>query len=615
MTIKIKWIALLLTVSLAAVPLAAADGVPARYVVTIDASASPADVGALAARLAREYGGRLEPYAEEGFSGFAIILTPQRAQLLSGDPRIASIREQRDAFTTVAPEVIQAAAKTTLRPMANAGATLSFGTYTYDPSGNIHKIVGSVGTETFLYDPYARLTSGTHAMPSPQTPVAQQYTYDRYGNIETIKTTGQPDRILAVDKSSNKLDSTTVAGANVKGTYDGAGNQVTLNREGILGTFVYDGLNFVKESTIAGSRRIYIYSASDERLASFEGVTDFGTTGKQQWTVRDPGGQVLRRFTRATQSAPLQWDEDYFYRSGQMLAAYVPGPEKVRHFFPDHLGTPRLVTGNGGAQIAEHRYYAFGEELTPRIAGAEQKKFTGHERDSVDNAPGADIDYMHARYYGTREGRFLSADPTWQSADAGDPQSWNRYTYAGNNPVLTTDPDGRLAFVPVIMGVLWVVDKAYAAYEAHQDYKAIKSGKTTLQEVAQRRALEASLGMAMGAVGRIGGKAATKIISKAADDVPIPTGTIYRVPGEATSSGKPYIGRHNKPNPAETRKSKDGRDRTKAEVVDTYDPSNTTEGRIKEQTAIDAGGGIDNLDNKRNEIAPKKWERIRKNDD
>jgi RHS repeat-associated protein len=445
MTIRQKLSVLLLIGSLVGTDPLSADDAPAirRYVVSFSASAATGEVGALAASLARQYGGRLEPYAAEGFSGFVIILSPERAQLLGADPRIASIQEQRDEFTAIVPDVVQPAARRTLRPVTNAGSTLDFGTYTYDLSGSIHRINGTVGADTFVYDVYGRIISGTHARPLPLTAVSQQYTYDRYGNIETIKTTGQPDRILAVDKNSNQLDSTTVTGANVNGTYDAAGNQKTLNREGIIGTFEYDGLNTVKESTIAGSRRVYIYSASDERLASFEGVTAAGATGKQQWTVRDARGQVLRRFIRANDSALLQWDEDYLYRETQMLAAYVNKPEKVLHFHPDHLGTPRLITGNGGAKVEENRYYAFGEELTPRIAGAEQKKFTGHERDSVENAPAADIDYMHARYYGVREGRFLAVDPG--ASDLRRPQTWNRYAYAEDNPMRNVDPDGMLS--------------------------------------------------------------------------------------------------------------------------------------------------------------------------
>ena len=79
-------------------------------------------------------------------------------------------------------------------------------------------------------------------------------------------------------------------------------------------------------------------------------------------------------------------------------------------------------------------------------------------------------------------------------------------------------------------------------------------------------------------------------------------GSIYKVPGTSTSSGKPYIGRHNKPDPKRTRSSDDGRDRTQAEVIDTYHPSDVMEGRVKEQAAIDAHGGVDALDNRRNEI-------------
>lgn len=49
------------------------------------------------------------------------------------------------------------------------------------------------------------------------------------------------------------------------------------------------------------------------------------------------------------------------------------------------------------------------------------------------------------------------------------------------------------------------------------------------------------------------------------------------------------------------------RETTKArEVIDTYDTSKPMEGRIKEQAAIDAEGGVPNLDNKRNEIRKKK---------
>jgi hypothetical protein len=100
--------------------------------------------------------------------------------------------------------------------------------------------------------------------------------------------------------------------------------------------------------------------------------------------------------------------------------------------------------------------------------------------------------------------------------------------------------------------------------------------------------------------------------AKVTTSQPQKTGSIYRVPGKGTKSAKPYIGRHNKPNPQKTRKGKDGRDRTQAEVIDTYDPKNPVEGRVKEQEAIDNHGGVENLDNKRNEVAPEKMPELKK---
>jgi RHS repeat-associated protein len=51
--------------------------------------------------------------------------------------------------------------------------------------------------------------------------------------------------------------------------------------------------------------------------------------------------------------------------------------------------------------------------------------------------------YDHARYYGAWLGRFHSPDQLGGKPE--DPQSWNRYAYAKNNPLTFVDPDGRQA--------------------------------------------------------------------------------------------------------------------------------------------------------------------------
>ena len=65
-------------------------------------------------------------------------------------------------------------------------------------------------------------------------------------------------------------------------------------------------------------------------------------------------------------------------------------------------------------------------------------RFTGKERDSESGN-----DYFGARYYASTMGRFMSPDPVFATVDRiADPQQWNMYAYAGNNPLMNTDPTG-----------------------------------------------------------------------------------------------------------------------------------------------------------------------------
>jgi uncharacterized protein RhaS with RHS repeats len=52
---------------------------------------------------------------------------------------------------------------------------------------------------------------------------------------------------------------------------------------------------------------------------------------------------------------------------------------------------------------------------------------------------------MQHRYYDAVAGRFLSVDPVTTDANSGG--SFNRFTYANNNPYKYVDPDGRSSCV------------------------------------------------------------------------------------------------------------------------------------------------------------------------
>jgi RHS repeat-associated protein len=64
-------------------------------------------------------------------------------------------------------------------------------------------------------------------------------------------------------------------------------------------------------------------------------------------------------------------------------------------------------------------------------------KFTGKERDSESG-----LDNFGARYDASSMGRFMTPDPKTVSAKVWDPQTWNRYSYARNNPLAYLDFDG-----------------------------------------------------------------------------------------------------------------------------------------------------------------------------
>jgi RHS repeat-associated protein len=105
--------------------------------------------------------------------------------------------------------------------------------------------------------------------------------------------------------------------------------------------------------------------------------------------------------------------------------------------------------------LARYDYAPFGEELTSGIDGrtaallfstnqyptatpdGTEQKFTGKERDAESG-----LDFFGARYMSSAQGRFSGPDPSNLSVDFWLPQTWNRYAYVGNNPLLYIDRNG-----------------------------------------------------------------------------------------------------------------------------------------------------------------------------
>lgn len=374
--------------------------------------------------------------------------------------------------------------------------TFTHGPYVYDPSGNI----AGIGSDYFVYDATGRLIK--EGINRPDQPGTQQriYEYDVYGN----RTKAGADQYPVI-ASSNRLTGVT---------YDEAGNLTAWHPagSGFNRVYTYDALNMVKTETAGDRSAIHIYTPSDERLRTVESIPGSSAT-TSHWTLRNLDGKVLRDFVDDGTTAGDAWQlhREYFYRNGQLLAAITPA--RTEHYTVDHLGTPRLITGDNitpGPEVrSEHYYFAFGEEWTipGQAVNGGTLKFTGHERDDdLLGQPRGTLDYMHARYYSANLGRFLSVDPHgfWdlQSGSEDDqrafrryiaePQRWNRYAYVQNNPLRYIDPDGR---------------ESRAAIAFEHDIRDLSAGRITQEEYfdrTQARGVGAGIGVAT-VLGGVGG--------------------------------------------------------------------------------------------------------------
>ena len=119
-------------------------------------------------------------------------------------------------------------------------------------------------------------------------------------------------------------------------------------------------------------------------------------------------------------------------------------PSGLRFYYhTDLVGTPLVITDQGGNLSWRGEYLPFGSESTSTDAG-DHFKFTGKE---LEDHTG--LYYFEARYYEPATGRFISIDPV--GGNVGNSQSWNRYAYVLNIPAKYVDPDGETPGVAVRM--------------------------------------------------------------------------------------------------------------------------------------------------------------------
>ncbi|MBD9597966.1 hypothetical protein IB270_34645, partial [Ensifer sp. ENS05] len=135
------------------------------------------------------------------------------------------------------------------------------------------------------------------------------------------------------------------------------------------------------------------------------------------------------------------------------------GASSATFLHRDHLSSVRQVTDASGNLVEQNGYAAYGEPTNNAMRT--QKGYIGERFD-----PETGLQYLNARYYDPKFGRFISPDD-WDPNKPG--VGTNRYAYAGNDPINNSDPNGHWfgvddAFTGPVDEVVVIGGLAAAAY-------------------------------------------------------------------------------------------------------------------------------------------------------
>lgn len=373
---------------------------------------------------------------------------------------------------------------TRILTISGAGVRIQDLAYLYDSKGNITKISDNLNatTQRFVYDELDRLVSANGTRYGQKT-----YQYDQIGNI--IQKDG---RVFFYGEGAAGEHAVTHLSDGSSYTYDLNGNMVSQQQAGsAVRTYGYDSeQRLVESKTGSATTATYEYDDQGQRTRKTVGSTISVYIGE---LYEETAGQKIK----------------VVFLNGQKAVSIVDGQILYNH--TDHLGSANVVT-NQDAQVREiTEYDPFGAIVRQDRYGEPEEVarwyFAGHYLDQETN-----LIYMGARYYSPTLGRFLTPDITTQ--DPSNPQTFNRYTYANNNPVNNVDPDGHgfwksvkswfkatvqiaFAIVATMAGMPWLIPIFNAGWTALQG--------GTAGQIAASFAIGAVAGWAGGAgAGKLG---------------------------------------------------------------------------------------------------------------
>ena len=158
-----------------------------------------------------------------------------------------------------------------------------------------------------------------------------------------------------------------------------------------------------------------------------------------------------------------------FAGMGQAVAGVT-----VTYYHTDALGSTVAATDESGNELWRESYRPYGERIQHQVDTSQHSVlYTGKEHDDDTG-----LTYFGARYYDPNIGRFMGMDPV--GFYDSNPQSFNRYVYANNNPYVYIDPDGEFGTT----GFVYLVLAATAIYYG---YKFLSDVKEKLDQQNTRK--------------------------------------------------------------------------------------------------------------------------------
>jgi RHS repeat-associated protein len=343
--------------------------------------------------------------------------------------------------------------------------------YTYDDSGNPISVVNEqsesgntvVDAQCFRYDSLNRLVqawttkdvcpAATTAEPAAGTlatgPGAywQSFGYNAIGNRTSMvehSTTG------GADVTTGYTNGCTT-GCNRTGAQP---HTLTATTGADPTTFVYDVMGNLLTRTAAGGSGQNLKWDDEGRLS--EVATTGGGSTVTKYLYDADGNQLIRRDpgrttlfagdtqvvvnTAVTPAVVLGAVRTYTHGGdGDAVAvrSTLPG-EGVNYLINDTHGTGTLAMDTTTQKVSRQLIKPYGESRTNANPSPWPDKTRGYLGKPTSTATG--YSDLGARKYDPVLGRFISSDPV---LDPDDPNQLGGYTYAGSNPILSSDPTGK----------------------------------------------------------------------------------------------------------------------------------------------------------------------------